>query len=90
MGTDGVDITAEQGGAAVRSKLKYGSLTEQIIGAVIEVHKVLGPGLLESAYEECLCHELALRGLRFARQVTVPVAYKASVVKSNAKVCVLP
>lgn len=51
-------------------------LTEQIIGAAIEVHRALGPGLLEFAYEECFCHELALRGLRFQRQVAVPVRYK--------------
>jgi GxxExxY protein len=56
-------------------KLIYEPLTEQI-GAAIEVHKALGPGLLESAYEECLCHELHLRALRFQRQVTVPVIYK--------------
>jgi GxxExxY protein len=42
----------------------------------MDVHKALGPGLLESVYEECLCHELHLRGLRFQRQVTVPVIYK--------------
>jgi GxxExxY protein len=51
-------------------------LTEQIIGAAIEVHRELGPGLLESAYEECLCHELHLRNLRFHRQVNLPVGYK--------------
>src|SRR6058998_881236 len=51
-------------------------LTEQIIGAAIEVHRELGPGLLESAYEECLCHELHLRGVRFQRQVDLPIAYK--------------
>jgi GxxExxY protein len=51
-------------------------LTEQIIGAAIEVHRELGPGLLESAYEECLCHELHLRNLRFQRQVNLPVGYK--------------
>ena len=43
-------------------------LTQQIIGACIEVHKHLGPGLLESCYEQCLCHELTLRGLKVARQ----------------------
>jgi GxxExxY protein len=42
----------------------------------IEVHRHLGPGLLESAYEECLCHELHLRGLSFERQVDLPVEYK--------------
>ncbi len=52
------------------------SLTYAVIGAAVEVHKHLGPGLLESAYEECLCHELTLRGLRFQRQVQLPVLYK--------------
>jgi GxxExxY protein len=51
-------------------------LTEQVIGAAIEVHRVLGPGLLESAYEECLCYELSQRGLTFQRQVPLPVVYK--------------
>ena len=51
-------------------------LTHAIIGAAIEVHKTLGPGLLESAYEECLSHELARRGLHFERQKPVPVVYK--------------
>lgn len=51
-------------------------LTEQILGGAIEVHAALGPGLLESAYEECLCHELRLRGLSFQRQVDLPLAYK--------------
>jgi len=50
--------------------------TAPIIGAAIEVHRHLGPGLLESAYEECLCHELHLRGLSFERQVDVPLSYK--------------
>jgi len=52
------------------------ALTEQIIGAAIEVHRHLGPGLLESAYEECLCHELHLRGLKFERQRPLPLEYK--------------
>ena len=51
-------------------------LTEKIIGAAIEVHRELGPGLLESAYEECLCHELQLRNVSFTRQISVPVKYK--------------
>jgi GxxExxY protein len=51
-------------------------LTELVIGAAIEVHKTLGPGLLESAYEQCLCHELDLRNVRFERQLELPVAYK--------------
>jgi len=51
-------------------------VTEQVIGAAIDVHRALGPGLLESAYEECLCHELNVRGVRFERQRPLPVAYK--------------
>ena len=51
-------------------------LTEKIIGAAIEVHRHLGPGLLESAYEECLCRELALRSLSFERQKPLPLEYK--------------
>ena len=64
------------GDTEARSKLLYEELTEHVIGAAIEVHKTLGPGLLESAYEECLCHELHLRGISFARQVALPVEYK--------------
>lgn len=51
-------------------------ITAKIIGAAIEVHKTIGPGLLESAYEECLAHEMRIRGLNFERQVPLPVAYK--------------
>lgn len=51
-------------------------LTHAIIGAAIEVHRLFGPGLLESAYEECLAREMLLRGLRFERQKPVPVVYK--------------
>src|SRR5208282_2015616 len=51
-------------------------LTEKIIACAIEVHRHLGPGLLESAYEECLCHELALSGMPFERQRPLPVEYK--------------
>ena len=51
-------------------------ISGRIIGAAIEVHKHLGPGLLESAYEECLCRELDLRGIDFKRQVPLPLSYK--------------
>jgi GxxExxY protein len=51
-------------------------LTRKIIGAAIEVHRFLGPGLLESAYEECLCKELSIRGILHERQKPVPVVYK--------------
>jgi GxxExxY protein len=52
-------------------------LTEKIIGFAIEVHRQLGPGLLESAYEECLCFELEQAGMPFRRQVPLPVIYKS-------------
>ena len=64
------------GGTEARRKLVLEDLTEQIIGAAVEVHKHLGPGLLESAYEECLCYELASRGIAFQRQVSTPIEYK--------------
>jgi GxxExxY protein len=51
-------------------------ISEKIIGAAIEVHRVLGPGLLEAIYEESLCHEFYLRGIRFQRQKPVPIDYK--------------
>jgi GxxExxY protein len=52
-------------------------LTERVIGLAIDVHRQLGPGLLESAYEECLCYELAHAKLGFRRQVALPVVYKS-------------
>ena len=52
------------------------TLSSKVIGAAIEVHKVLGPGLLESAYEECICHELNIRGVPFERQKPLPLVYK--------------
>lgn len=52
------------------------TLSHIIIGAAIEIHKALGPGLLESAYETCLCHELKLRSVAYARQLELPVTYK--------------
>ena len=55
---------------------KFSDGSDEIIGACIEVHRHLGPGLLESSYEECLCRELEVRGLRTSRQVKVPLDYK--------------
>jgi GxxExxY protein len=54
----------------------YNSLSEEVIGAAIEVHRKIGPGLLESAYRECLTRELQLRDIPFEREVAVPVIYK--------------
>ena len=51
-------------------------LSQEIIGCAIEVHRTLGPGLLESAYEECLCHEFMLHDLGFERQRPLPLTYK--------------
>ena len=53
------------------------SLTDEVIGLAIEIHRVLGPGLLGSAYQECICFELAEHKLRFQRQVPLPVIYKS-------------
>jgi GxxExxY protein len=54
----------------------FDELTKRVIGACIEIHRSLGPGLLESAYEECLCHELSLAGISYERQKPLPVHYK--------------
>ena len=56
--------------------LVRGELTERVIGLAIEVHKLLGPGLLESVYEECLCLELSEAGIPVRRQIKVPIVYR--------------
>ena len=56
--------------------MNMNQLSSKIIGAAIEVHKTLGPGLLESAYEECLCHELGMQGLLFEKQKPLSIDYK--------------
>jgi GxxExxY protein len=56
--------------------MELNDLSSRIIGCAIEVHKALGPGLLESAYEECLAYELAASGLKIKRQVPMPLVYK--------------
>ena len=56
--------------------MEINEITQKIIGCAIEVHKALGPGLLESAYEECLAYELSNEGLNFKRQQPTPVVYK--------------
>jgi len=72
----GDTLRLRSGQAPARRGLLHEELTERVIGAAIEVHRALGPALLESAYEECLCHELHLRGISFERQVPLPVEYK--------------
>jgi len=59
------------------------ALTERVIGLAIGVHRELGPGLLESVYEECLCSEFAEAKLDFRRQVTVPIHYRGRVLEAG-------
>ncbi|MCK5428419.1 MAG: GxxExxY protein [Anaerolineales bacterium] len=61
---------------SIDTKENANALSHELIGSAIEVHKILGPGLLESAYEACLCHELKLRSIPFERQVELPIEYK--------------
>ena len=58
-------------------------ITERIIGAAIEVHRTLGPGLLESIYETALCHALELQSIRYERQLPVDVIYKGLIIKGQ-------
>jgi len=71
-------VNTHHGGTETRRNIGLLSeaLTEGIIGAAIEVHRELGPGLLESVYEECMCQELRLREIPFLAQVELPVVYK--------------
>ena len=64
-------------------------LTYEIIGGAIEVHRVLGPGLLESAYQACLCRELLLRGINFRAELALPVEYKGVRVDCGYRIDVL-
>ena len=67
----------------------YNNISETIIGAAIEVHRELGPGLLESVYEACMVKELVKRGLRVQSQVELPVIYKGEVVDKSFRVDLL-
>ena len=64
-------------------------ISEKIIGAAIEVHRILGPGLLESVYEDALCHELHLRKVLFVRQQNVPIPYKGIKVSTELRLDLL-
>jgi len=59
------------------------SVTEKILSSAIEVHRILGPGILESIYEEALCYEFTLRGIQFERQIEVEVIYKNQIIKGQ-------
>lgn len=69
--------------------LASNDLSKRIIGAAIEVHKQFGPGLLESAYEACLCQELELREITFQAQVPIPLEYKGIRVGCGFKIDIL-
>lgn len=71
------------------SVLDLDALTKNIIGGAIEVHRVLGPGLLESSYEACLARELTERGIRFRRQVELPIRYKGHLVEAGYRIDLL-
>lgn len=69
-------VEAEEVEQEDRKTGSFGDGSKEVVGACIEVHRHLGPGLLESAYERCLAHEFTLRGLHYERQRAVPVVYK--------------
>jgi GxxExxY protein len=68
---------------------KSNELSHRVIGAAIEVHRHLGPGLLKSAYEECLCHEFKLQKIPFERQKPLPITYKGVKLDCDYKVNIL-
>ena len=84
-----MDEPMDESEFGTQTKLRFEELTEQIIGAAIEVHRAIGSGLLEAIYEECLCHELALRSLNFERQLIVLVVYKGVRLESKHRLDVL-
>lgn len=81
-------VTEAQRGE-VEDILTENVLTEKIIGCAIEVHRHLGPGLLESTYEDCLCYELNQSGISFQRQLVIPVIYKTIRIESAYKIDLL-
>jgi GxxExxY protein len=69
--------------------MEMNELTERVIGARIEVHRNAGPGLLESAYHQCLCHELTLLGIPFQKEVPLPVKYKGTLLDCGYRIDLL-
>ena len=65
------------------------SITEKIVDAAYTVHKILGPGLLEKVYEVCFCHELSKRGLKYQRQVDIPIVYDGMIFDEGLRLDVL-
>jgi GxxExxY protein len=70
-------------------KNKCNKISEIIIGCAIEVHKILGPGLLESSYEACLCFELAQKKIDIVRQMTLPVNYKGNHIDTGYRIDIM-
>lgn len=68
---------------------RINALSSLVIGAALEVHKTLGPGLMESAYEVCLCHELSLRGIPHQSQILLPVKYKGIQINADYRIDIL-
>jgi GxxExxY protein len=69
--------------------MKENEITAVVIGAAIEVHRVLGPGLLESAYQQALCRELSLRGLSFVFERPMPINYKGMLLDCEYRIDLL-
>lgn len=69
--------------------MELNELTSKIIGAAIEVHKILGPGLLEKTYEECLCIELEKIDLKYKKQIVLPIEYKGRMVEGAYRIDIL-
>lgn len=69
--------------------IDFEPITHEVIGAAIDVHRELGPGLLESAYEEYLCFELGLRGIPFLRQEKLPITYKGHFLDAGYRIDIL-
>jgi len=82
-------LESEAASSGRRRSAEDDPFTRGIIGAAIEVHRALGPGLLESAYEACLSHELAERGIKHACQVALPVQYKGATVEAGYRIDLL-
>lgn len=88
-GTEYTEVEMEIHRSTTEPEYPHKGLTEQIIGATIEVHRGLGPGLLESAYEICLTDELERRGIQFERQVDVPIQFKGRVLECGYRLDLL-
>lgn len=70
-------------------KTRCNDLSNKIIGAAIEVHKELGPGLFESTFEECLCYELKQKEIKFERQKALPIQYKNIILEAGYRIDIL-